>query len=241
MKRSFGKQAVIILAAVLLAVWVILPASAEQTVWNCPQCGRMGNTGNYCGGCAQPAPWTEAPPADDTPAASGAIISELGVVPTLNIEDRASGAVYHFTYDGASAERPTDGSGHGYMYINSDSPNYGVQIIYSNTGIFTRQLIAGGYTEWVDALGLPASCTVVTELGSIKSLNIEDRARGAIYHFTCDSSVEEGNPTKGSGQGYLFVNTDNANFGRQFFISDRGIYSRTLNQGKYGNWKTIVY
>ena len=24
--------------------------------WNCPLCNRTGNTGNYCGGCGQPAP-----------------------------------------------------------------------------------------------------------------------------------------------------------------------------------------
>lgn len=28
----------------------------ETTVWNCPECGRTGNTGNFCGGCGYPAP-----------------------------------------------------------------------------------------------------------------------------------------------------------------------------------------
>ncbi len=32
---------------------------SEATVWDCPECGRTGNTGNYCGGCAHPAPWIE--------------------------------------------------------------------------------------------------------------------------------------------------------------------------------------
>ena len=32
-------------------------ATAEHAQWDCPECGRMGNTGNYCGKCAHPAPW----------------------------------------------------------------------------------------------------------------------------------------------------------------------------------------
>ena len=31
----------------------------EHSVWDCPGCGRTGNTGNYCGSCAHPAPWLE--------------------------------------------------------------------------------------------------------------------------------------------------------------------------------------
>ena len=43
----------------------ILSASGEGQVWDCP-CGRTGNTGNYCGECAHPAPWIEA---TDSPSA----------------------------------------------------------------------------------------------------------------------------------------------------------------------------
>ena len=35
------------------------PVIGENYVWDCPECGRIGNTGNYCGGCAHPAPWLE--------------------------------------------------------------------------------------------------------------------------------------------------------------------------------------
>jgi len=31
-----------------------LSASGEEQTWDCPECGRTGNTGNYCGGCAHP-------------------------------------------------------------------------------------------------------------------------------------------------------------------------------------------
>ena len=33
-----------------------IDAKAEQHMWVCPECGRTGNTGNYCGECGHPAP-----------------------------------------------------------------------------------------------------------------------------------------------------------------------------------------
>ena len=50
----------------------ILSASGEGQVWDCP-CGRTGNTGNYCGECAHPAPWietTDSPSATITPTST---------------------------------------------------------------------------------------------------------------------------------------------------------------------------
>ena len=50
----------------------ILSASGEGQVWDCP-CGRTGNTGNYCGECAHPAPWietTDSPSATVTPTST---------------------------------------------------------------------------------------------------------------------------------------------------------------------------
>ena len=37
----------------------IFSAYGESSSWDCPDCGRTGNTGNFCGGCACPAPWIE--------------------------------------------------------------------------------------------------------------------------------------------------------------------------------------
>ena len=34
-------------------------AAAEHESWDCPECGRTGNTKNYCGGCGYPASWIE--------------------------------------------------------------------------------------------------------------------------------------------------------------------------------------
>lgn len=45
----------------MITILVIMSMSAcgETNAWNCPQCGRTDNTGNYCGECAYPAPWIE--------------------------------------------------------------------------------------------------------------------------------------------------------------------------------------
>ena len=40
-----------------LALSMVSFALGEQAPWDCPECGREGNTGNYCGWCAHPAPW----------------------------------------------------------------------------------------------------------------------------------------------------------------------------------------
>ncbi len=40
-------------------------AIGERTPWDCPECGRKGNTGNFCGGCAHPAPEAEEQKTDE--------------------------------------------------------------------------------------------------------------------------------------------------------------------------------
>ena len=41
----------------IVIISIEVPALSEHEPWDCPECGRTGNTGNYCGGCAHPAPW----------------------------------------------------------------------------------------------------------------------------------------------------------------------------------------
>ena len=48
---------------IIIFLFAVFPANCEGYAWNCPDCGRMGNTGNYCGTCAHPAPWKEVSPA----------------------------------------------------------------------------------------------------------------------------------------------------------------------------------
>ena len=58
MKRLFS----IMLAFVLLAftlLTIITTGYGEHELWDCPDCGRKENKGNYCGECGYPAPWTD--------------------------------------------------------------------------------------------------------------------------------------------------------------------------------------
>ena len=57
MKQFLRKVVSIIILFSLLAV--SFAAYGELPAWDCPECDRTGNTGNYCGGCGHPAPWNE--------------------------------------------------------------------------------------------------------------------------------------------------------------------------------------
>ncbi len=59
MKRRGGfLRRLIPLTVSLILICFMLPglSSAENPSWDCPNCGRKGNTGNFCGNCAQPKP-----------------------------------------------------------------------------------------------------------------------------------------------------------------------------------------
>ncbi len=53
-----GKQRIAVISLVLIYLFAAL-ACGEQASWDCPECGRKGNTGAFCGGCAYPAPEPE--------------------------------------------------------------------------------------------------------------------------------------------------------------------------------------
>ncbi len=46
----------IIMAVTMVIVLIAGISLAEREPWDCPQCGRKGNTRNFCGGCGHPAP-----------------------------------------------------------------------------------------------------------------------------------------------------------------------------------------
>ena len=50
---------------VIFLIFAVFSANCEGYAWNCPNCGRIDNTGNYCGGCAHPAPWLEEVPVSE--------------------------------------------------------------------------------------------------------------------------------------------------------------------------------
>ncbi len=59
MKSGYIKR----LSELITICWMILllafpSALCEQITWDCPECGRKGNTGNFCGGCGSPGPFT---------------------------------------------------------------------------------------------------------------------------------------------------------------------------------------
>lgn len=57
--ESGNKLIYIIIFMIITVLWVGPEAQCEKTAWDCPECGRTGNKGNYCGNCAHPAPWLE--------------------------------------------------------------------------------------------------------------------------------------------------------------------------------------
>ena len=46
-----------LLCAGMLLILCAGSGIAEREPWNCPECGRTGNTGNFCGTCGYPASW----------------------------------------------------------------------------------------------------------------------------------------------------------------------------------------
>ncbi len=63
------KRMTALLIGMICILTLSFSAMGEAAAWDCPECGRKGNTGNFCGGCAHPAPWrSDTPPATEPPA-----------------------------------------------------------------------------------------------------------------------------------------------------------------------------
>ena len=78
MKRNRRKNIIRYLALVCIMVMLLMPtALSEHTAWDCPECGRTGNTGNYCGGCAHPAPWLQSDTQETEDTASWRLLLEI--------------------------------------------------------------------------------------------------------------------------------------------------------------------
>ncbi len=63
--RGVCTRRLILLAVSIVLICFMLPglSSAGNPSWDCPNCGRKGNTGNFCGECAQPSPAPASNPA----------------------------------------------------------------------------------------------------------------------------------------------------------------------------------
>ena len=76
-------------------------------------------------------------------------------------------------------------------------------------------------------------------LNEVSDLNIASRALGKMYIMNYRSSTNNIPVAQTAGYCFLFVNFDNANYGRQIAISNSGIYTRSLIAGSYGTWSEI--
>lgn len=76
-KRESG---VIFIAVLLMAIMFACCAFAEGIAWNCPECGRTGNKGNYCGACGHAAPTSDV-------KKKGEIQLPYGLRPGMTIEE----------------------------------------------------------------------------------------------------------------------------------------------------------
>ena len=74
MKATGSRNVICVIMAVLLAIMPIMQAAfCESAAWDCPGCGKTGNTGNFCGNCAHPRPDTD--PADGSPGSGQTLTS----------------------------------------------------------------------------------------------------------------------------------------------------------------------
>lgn len=63
---NISKRLVLIALSIILAVNLFSSATGEETnTWVCPNCGRTGNTGYFCGNCAYPSPAPKSGPTRD--------------------------------------------------------------------------------------------------------------------------------------------------------------------------------
>lgn len=50
------KRIVTIIVTTVFLLATTIAAICERATWDCPECGKTGNTGKFCGGCGHPAP-----------------------------------------------------------------------------------------------------------------------------------------------------------------------------------------
>ena len=72
MKKNTSKQVFSVVMILFLLLSIVLYAGGEQSPWDCPACGRTGNTGKFCGQCGAPKPENASP---EKPAAEPAPVS----------------------------------------------------------------------------------------------------------------------------------------------------------------------
>lgn len=79
----------------------------------------------------------------------------------------------------------------------------------------------------------------IIELGAVTDVDIVNREAGRAYHFTFTSTANN-IPSANGGQGLLFLNAGNTDWGCQVTFSNGGIYFRPLTTSGYGLWSKII-
>ena len=79
----------------------------------------------------------------------GIIPVYLGTVSNMNISNRKVGVIYMMNYIQSTNNTPVvNTSGYSFLFVNSDSTEYGRQIAISNSGIYTRNIAQNTYGSW---------------------------------------------------------------------------------------------
>ena len=78
------------------------------------------------------------------------------------------------------------------------------------------------------------------ELGVVSDLNLGGLKTQAYYHFTYNIGATNSPNSAGSGHGYMYVNADNASYGRMMCFGDRGVWTRKLSGGTWSAWTTLA-
>lgn len=199
MKKQWLKVLSIVVGMIILVGISIV--NAEYSTWNCPQCGRTGNTGNYCGGCAHPAPWISSP--------SISSVNTTGSIPELSATYPEQKAQLHQFSAANSAESISVYTGPGKSYIKAEkvrpSTGFATTICFIENDWVLTHLIHHDYDKYVfintnNFDNLSSSCPSVASLsyvnGTIRQNTIPSWGPGSGYDLCRDYTVGQGTSVK---------------------------------------------
>ena len=105
MKMKHINLLIVTTALFILTKLCFSTALCENNVfWNCPECGRSGNTGNYCGNCGHPAPWIETEPSPTGQSEVSGSSKELGL--EYRIKEDGTAEITRYTGNAEDLEIP---------------------------------------------------------------------------------------------------------------------------------------
>ncbi len=184
-ERTFNRRLISLIISFVLVCSVFSNVSfADSTPWDCPECGRTGNTDNYCGNCLHPAPWLEGAPEfengsgqdkdhnsiyEDAIQRAGNDLANLNVLQDTVVKLEQTGA-YSFSKSYLLYFRQI-------IEIQSANPDY-------NTVILMLEVCDGAqsFTEDLKSRQLP-SCTELIAYVKARILENEGKYKEAFSSF----------------------------------------------------------